>query len=281
MAAVVEVDGEPVDAAQVALLGTLTYGHFTTMRLEGGRVRGLQLHLDRLVRDCAQVFAAPLDPDHVRELLRRVGERADAPVMLRATVFDPRFAPGRPDAAGVRPSVLVTARAAAPPEHRAGAARPDGLRLRTVEHVRDLPAVKHIGMFGPMHQRRLARVAGFDDALFVTGPGPGGRVCEGPTWNLALLTDGGLVWPDGDCLPGVTRALVAQVAGDLGVRSSFRPVQRAELSSARAAFVTSSGAGVRRVASIDGIDVGAAGGADADLLDRLLAHYAQLPGEEF
>src|SRR6266540_2864338 len=45
-----ELDGRPVDPAELATLALYNYGHFTSMRVDAGRVRGLTLHLDRLVR---------------------------------------------------------------------------------------------------------------------------------------------------------------------------------------------------------------------------------------
>ncbi|KOV37276.1 aminotransferase, partial [Streptomyces sp. XY431] len=61
----IEIDGGPADPARLAALGLLNYGHFTTLRAESGRARGLALHLDRLVRDCRTVFGSELDPAQV------------------------------------------------------------------------------------------------------------------------------------------------------------------------------------------------------------------------
>jgi hypothetical protein len=37
----------------------------------------------------------------------------------------------------------------------------------SVPYERDLPEVKHTGLFGAPHARRAAQIAGYDDALFV------------------------------------------------------------------------------------------------------------------
>jgi branched-subunit amino acid aminotransferase/4-amino-4-deoxychorismate lyase len=267
------MDGVPVDQERAAALGTVSYGHFTTMVVDDLRVRGLQLHLDRLVRDCALVFGAALDPDRVRGLLRQVATRCDGPTILRATVFDPAAGPARPglsgDEPGAQPSVLISTRALV----AAGPAT--GLRVRTTSYVRDLPAVKHVGMFGPLHQRRLAQLAGFDDALFVTGPEPAARVCEGPTWNIAVLIGDELIWPDDACLPGVTRALLQEMLARSGAGWSSRPVSRAELSDVRAAFASSAGVGVLPIAELDGVAIP----GDQSWLEELQVGYARLPGE--
>jgi branched-subunit amino acid aminotransferase/4-amino-4-deoxychorismate lyase len=263
-------------------VATLSYGHFTAMAVDGLRVRGLPLHLNRLVRDCAAVFGATLDPDHVRSLLHRVARRCDGPTILRVTVFDPAASVARPGLSDghTRPSVLITTRAVAPP------GRSGGLRVRTVGYVRDLPTVKHVGIFGSLHQRRRAQQAGFDDALFLTGgptgnnpptgePGPSPLLCEGPTWNVAVVLGEELIWPDDRCLPGITRDLLRSVNSQIGVESRDRSVSRAELADARGAFATSAGIGVVAITQVDGVVLPDASG----LLEKLRAGYARIPGE--
>jgi branched-subunit amino acid aminotransferase/4-amino-4-deoxychorismate lyase len=158
---------------RLALTG---YGHFTTMRVERGGVRGLALHLDRLAKDCRTVFGADLDPDRVREELRLAIAGADGPVMARVTVFDPSLRIDRM-AEPASPRTVVTLRAAP-------AAEPPPLRVRSVAFTRDLPEVKHAALFGALHRRRLAQLDGFDDAVFVDADG---AFSEGPTWNLGLF----------------------------------------------------------------------------------------------
>jgi branched-subunit amino acid aminotransferase/4-amino-4-deoxychorismate lyase len=269
-----EVDGEPVDAQRAAALSTLSYGHFSAMVADELRVQGLQLHLERLVRDCAVVFGAALDPDRVRALLHQVAVRCDRPTMLRATVFDPAASVARPGLSSAdpqaQPSVLISTRPVAPAVPSAG------LRVRTVSYVRDLAAVKHVGTFGQLHQRRLAQLAGFDDALFATGPEPSARICEGPTWNVAVLVGDELIWPDDNCLPGITRELLHQVFRRAGLGWSSRPITRADLVGVQAAFATSAGVGVLPITQIDDAELP----GDRALLEELQAAYAQIPADQ-
>jgi len=267
----IELDGVPVDGPRAAELGLLNYGHFSALRVDDLRVQGLDLHLERLARDCALVFGTELDQDRVRGLLRRVAQAGPGPTLLRATVIVPTAGPNRPglppDDPDARPSVLVSTRAPAAP-----GPTPE-LRVRTTNFVRQLPAVKHLGMFGPLHERHAAQRAGFDDALFLTGPEPEARVCEGPTWNVAVLIDDELIWPDDQCLPGVTREILRRVFAQAGIEWSSRPVTRADLADVRAAFATSAGVGVVPITAIDEVTLP----GDARLLDELQAAYAQYP----
>ncbi|MFG3225785.1 aminotransferase class IV [Kitasatospora sp. NPDC048194] len=234
----IEIDGTPADPARLAALGLLNYGHFTTMRAEAGRVRGLGLHLDRLVRDCRTLFGADLDRAAVRERIRAVLPADDGPVIVRVTCYDPALGLERPAAPAV-PALLVTTRPVA-------AAEPGPLRVRTAVYRRELPEVKHVGLFGLVHHRRLAQLAGFDDALLTDEDG---RVTEGATWNIGFLAGERLVWPEGPGLRGVTEALLA---GAYGGPQSREPVPADALAAFDAAFAVNAGVGVRPIAAVDG-----------------------------
>ncbi|WP_250285979.1 aminotransferase class IV [Frankia sp. CiP1_Cm_nod2] len=173
-----ELDGAPPDINDLAVLALTNYGHFTTMRVERQRVRGLSLHLERLAHDCGLLFDADLDVERVRHLVRR----ATRPIgtgscVVRITVFDPALDVGHP---GVRaqPHVLVNIRPAPatplPP-----------LRVRSVAYRRSMPAVKHVGLFDALRHRRAAQLDGFDDVLFTdththTAPGAAAPAGKGP-----------------------------------------------------------------------------------------------------
>jgi branched-subunit amino acid aminotransferase/4-amino-4-deoxychorismate lyase len=262
-AGVAELDGEPVAPEALQALALTNVGHFTSMRVDDGRVRGLSLHLARLVRDCRTVFAADLDPQHVLDLVRwavRGGHDGRvSSVVVRVTVFDPALEIGRPGAAAT-PHVLVTTRPAPP-------AVPPPLRVRSCVFRRELPEVKHIGLFAALHQRRVAQRAGFDDALFTD---PAGAVSEGPTWNIGFCDGNGVVWPEADVLPGVTMALLQQAC-----EHTVSPVTLKALGRMRAAFAVNAAVGVRPVGAVDG----AALPVDHPGLDALARAYAAVPGD--
>jgi len=260
-----ELDGVAVDAAQLQALALVNYGHFTTMVVTAGRVRGLSLHLERLVRDCLAVFDADLEPERVRHLIRRAVVDAARPVVVRVTVFDPDLAVGRPGA-DAAPRVLVTARASPAPV--AGA--PPGLRLHAVRYRRDLPTVKHVGLFGALHQRRAAQRAGFDDAVFADADGV---LSEAATANIGFVRAGRVLWSGAECLPGVTMRLLGQARAD---ETATAAVTLPDLPRLDAVFATNAVTGVRRVTAID--DVRWPG--DHPVLRDLAERYAAIEPEQ-
>ncbi|WP_156761651.1 aminotransferase class IV family protein [Microbacterium karelineae] len=253
-----QIDGGPVAAPDLQALAFTGLGHFTTMLVENGRVRGLPLHLARLVTDARTLFDAALDEGVLRERIRAAIADEPAAVVVRVTIFDPALTLTNPGA-DAHPRILVSPRPAP-----TGAPAP--MRVRSVPFGRQAPEIKHTGLFGALHQRRIAQRAGFDDALFVDDDG---ILSEGPTWNIGFVSGDEVVWAGGDALPGVTRALLAEVAG-----GRTEPVRVNELARMDAAFATSSGAGIRPIASIDD----RAWPTDHPTFARLRTAYAAIPG---
>lgn len=257
-----ELNGVPITTGQLQALALTNYGHFTSMLVDDGKVRGLSLHLERLLHDCRRIFNTDLDPERVRELVwHALGDVAGA-LVVRVTVFDPDLELGHPGS-DADPHVLVTTRLAP-------AQSPPPLRIQTAEYVRDMPDVKHVGLFGTIHLRRAAQRAGFDDVLFTDAAG---AIFEGATWNIGFATDEGITWPDAECLPGVTMALLNQAPEVTSMRQS---VNVADLPQMRAPFVTNAAVGVRPIAAIDDIEWP---GVDA-LLEDLRKIYDDIPTEK-
>lgn len=264
MGSAMELNGRPVSTGELASLALYGYGHFTTMLVTDLRVRGLDLHLERLRRDCHSLYNAELDIARVRELARRSARANPSPSVVRVTVYDPQMDLGRPGRQ--HPHILVTTRPAPVPT-----VAPAPVRLGTRLFTRDTPQVKGTALFGSIRQRRAAQLDGYDDALFT---GVDGRISEGPTWNIGFLSSGGLVWPQAPCLPGVTAELVDHAARELGMPVSTRPVTIASSTRMAGAFVTNATMGLRTVAAIDGVNL-----PQSALVRKLAAAYSDLGGE--
>jgi branched-subunit amino acid aminotransferase/4-amino-4-deoxychorismate lyase len=252
-----ELDGRPISVGELQTLALTNYGHFTSFRVEDGRVRGLQMHLDRLAMDCQTLFGVPLDGEYVRGMIRR-GMPQHGIATVRVTVFDPATDLGHPATAD-DPHVLVTRRQPAdlplPP-----------LSVQTRRFLRDTPQVKSVGLFGALVQRRSAQLAGFDDALFVDDAG---MISEGGTWNVGFFDGKQVVWPDASCLPGVTMRLLQN--------SSHRiaPVNLGVVNSMHLAFATNAAIGVRAITKIDNFEFS----QHSSILDNLRKEYLNIDGE--
>jgi branched-subunit amino acid aminotransferase/4-amino-4-deoxychorismate lyase len=172
----------------------------------------------------------------LRGLIRQAVGDNDGSMVVRVTIFDPDLDLGHPGNQS-KPQVLLTTRSAV-----SGQLPP--LTVSTIHYERDVPAVKHIGLFATMYHRRQAQLTGFDDVLFLDGRG---LVSEGATWNIAFVQDDRIVWPDGQCLPGITMELIKQLHA-----SSVAPVDPSNLTIWTGAFITNAAVGVRPVAAIDG-----------------------------
>jgi branched-subunit amino acid aminotransferase/4-amino-4-deoxychorismate lyase len=257
-----EREGAPTLLDDITALALCNYGHFTSMLVDKMRVRGLPLHLARLVRDSEQLFGGAIDPQRVPGVIADTLLGRPEPTVVRVTVFAPDFDmnyPGRNSA----PTVLVTSRPAP------SQALPP-LRVRSVHYQRDLPTVKHIGLFSPLQQRRRAQLDGFDDALFLD---KGSAISEGPTWNVGFFRAGQVIWPKSDYLPGVTMHLVEDAVKKNGIKSKTTPISITGLSEMDAAFATNAVSGVRSISAIDDHLFP----ADSDLLTDLRELYLATP----
>lgn len=255
-----ELNGAPITTEALQVLSLVNYGHFTSMRVDDQQVRGLSQHMDRLTHDCRVLFETDLDRERVREFIRHAIADEHGSLVVRVTVFDPNLELGHPGA-DAEPHVLVTARSAV-------GWPPSPLRVQTVSYQRDLPTVKHVGLFGAIWNRRNAQINGFDDALFIDSAS---FVSEGVTWNIAFFDGERVIWPSADVLPGVTMRLLKQVHET----TVTAPVNLRDVPAMQAAFATNTAIGVRPVTAIDKIELP----GDHPIFATLLKEYEEIPAE--
>ena len=245
------------DAGGLRALAQVNYGHATTMRVRGGAVQGLDLHLARLRQGNAELFDAPFDEAALRGWLAQAARQAGGDCSMRVTVFARDFDHRRP-LREVALDVLVTAAAPQPP--RTGA-----LRVLTRDFLRPLPHLKHVGTCPLFHHRRQALKAGRDDALFVVGQGADARIAEGTLWNIGFWDGRTVTWPQAPALRGTAERLLQAGLEAQGVAQECRPVTVAELPAFRAAFSCNANA-VQPIVAVDAVEY-----AEAPGLMRMLA----------
>lgn len=233
----VELNGRPPDLAGMHRIATLNYGHYTSLQVREHRVRGLALHLARLADGAEELFGHRIGIAEEHRLLglirHAVRDVRDASVRV---TFVPGPGPSDP------PDVLVSVSDPAPGEPG------PPLRVQAVRYERELPEHKHVATMGLRYRLREARLAGFDDALFVGGDG---RVREGTTWNVAFWDGTQVVWPDAPVLKGVTMVLLQIAMSMNGMPWTVRPIDAEDLTGFAAAAAVNSICPARPIASID------------------------------
>jgi branched-subunit amino acid aminotransferase/4-amino-4-deoxychorismate lyase len=258
-----EIDGRPASAEDLRRIALFNYGHFTTLQVRDGRVRGLNLHVQRLEQASLQLFGQGLDESSVRQAMRQI--LLDTPdATLRINVFC-RDSAAVLRGESVAPVVMVTLRA--PNET---AATP--LRVRTFRYEREPAQLKHVGTLGPLYFMRQARRDGFDDALFVHA---NAGISEGSIWNIGFYDAHGVVWPDAPALPGITQQLLEAGLRQAGVPQSSRRIEPGRFEGLRGAFALNSSTIARPIAQIDdgGLEI------DPAWLERLRQCYQGQPPE--
>ncbi|MGX6603809.1 aminotransferase class IV [Micromonosporaceae bacterium Da 78-11] len=234
-----ELNGHVPDLAETQRLATWNYGHFTSMQVRDGAVRGLALHFARLSDGNQDFFGYEMDfpAEHrLRELIRHALDGTpDASVQVR-------FVPAA-DPAG-EPEVLVSVTDPAPDTARAP------LRVRLDGYRRDWPAHKHAATMALSYAQVRARRAGYDDALFV---GADNRVSEGTVWNAAFFDSDRVIWPQAPMLKGVTMVLLQIAMSMSGTPWTIREVDAVELPLLTSAAAVNSACPAQPIGSIDGV----------------------------
>jgi branched-chain amino acid aminotransferase len=287
------VDGDlvPVDEATVSVRDRgFTYGDgaFETMRAYGGDVFEFERHAERLAATCET-----LGIDHglaAADLRGRVDETLAANDLDDAYLKLSITRGPQPGKLTPQPTTdpTVVVYVAELPRGGVDGDTPwdDPASVQTVKTRK--PATDALPADAKTHNYLnsiLARQELFDaDEALVRGPD--GAVAEGAASNLFFVDERGLYTPSTDVplLPGITRAVVLELAADLDVPVYTGRYDVADVREAEEAFLTNSTWEVRPVAELDGIEIG--GGPVTELLarafDRLVEerHYGGRDGVE-
>ncbi len=257
------VDGKPASTAALIRFARSGYGHFTTMQVRGGGVRGLGLHLARLEQATALLFDAPLELALLRGQMRAaLAASPDASLRIRigARNFNARAMPA--------PARIETLLLVDPP----APARTEPVRLASFQHLRYLPQLTHCGNFDLFELRRRALALGFEDALLLDAHG---HIAEGTTFNIGFFRGDDLIWPQAEKLEGTTQQLLQRGFAAAGGKNHTRPITQADLASFDGGFCCHSG-GIWPLATIDTTTLPLHVAA-MDLLQRLWAEQTHDP----
>ena len=229
-------------------------------------------HVERLRRSC-RLMGLPEPglsrlPEIVAELVARNRIQDDAYVRPSVTAVNVGDL-------GTQPETALTV-TVSPMGRKPWLAREKAMRLMVSgwqrPHDLSFPtAAKCVGNYaGPFVAAARARAAGFDGVLLLS---PDGLIAEAPTATLFIVRDGRLTTPrlTDSVLPSITRALVFDIARELGIDCAEGPVSRTDLYNADEAFLCGTGLEFGPIASVDGFELLEA--EERPVTRRLVARY--------
>lgn len=228
--ATVQRNGRPATAEALGPLAFAGYAHFTALQVRGGKVRGLDVHLQRLHAASLAMFGCALSDEAVKSYLASaLKTRNDGDFSLTATVYSSagEFTPPGNDA-----PLHMLVRTSPPSDGPQGP-----LALDTVNYERVVPEIKHVGEIAKTWFQRKAVEHGFDDAAFIDNQG---RLSEASIWNLVFWDGKSVVWPKAKMLRGTTMAIVMRQLERLGVPQRFQHITIDSLTTLQGAAVMNS-----------------------------------------
>ncbi len=266
----------PLEQARVSVLDhglVVGDGVFETLRVYRCLPFAWDRHLGRLVESANGMGLALPTTDELRRAADSVIEANDLQEgRLRITVTGGVGPPGsgRGDAP---PTVFLLAfpLVSAPPTS-------DVVIVPWTRNEHDaLTGLKTLSYGSNVRALAFARERGAGEAIFANTQG---NLCEATGANVFLVHDGVLCTPPASagCLLGVTRALLLELCGELGIEAAERDVEVGALARADEAFLSSSTREVQSITHVDGVALAAAPGpvskelaaAFKDLVEREL-----------
>lgn len=230
-------------------------GVFETLRVRRGRVFRLAAHLERL-STAATAIGLDLAPAVLPGAVAAVVEAnatlgSDLVVRITCSAGPVDLASPFPGRAAGPATVVVTAQPTAPVD----APPPPPASGHLVPLARPLAAWKTTSYLVALAAERDARRHGASDAVLCDAEG---RPLEAATANLFAVDGTSVVTApvSAGVLPGITRAAVITVAGELGLAVHERVLRRAELAAAPEALLTSAVRGIRPLVRLDARPIG-------------------------
>ena len=250
------------------------------LRVYGGRVFALDAHLDRLL-DSAKALAIERVPARAEieralfETLAKNGMRDGAHVRLTLTRGSKVTSGMNPRLNQSGPCLIVLAEWKAPVYGAGGLTLASSSVRRSGPQVLD-SKIHHNNLLHNILAKIEANAAGADDALMLDGEG---YVAETNATNLFLVKRGRLSTPLAEhCLPGITRAIVLELARANAIPCAERRCTLMEFHTADEVFTSGTMGELAWVREIDGRVIGA--GERGPLTARLVELFARKTASE-
>jgi branched-chain amino acid aminotransferase len=272
------------DRARISVLDRgFLYGDgvFETLRAYDGAIFRLEAHLERL-RDSARSvrIALPVPKGEIRSILyRTLAANRIRNGLLRLTVSR-GAGPWGPDLpSGTKPTLVVMARPIGGPSPRRFER---GVKVVIVPFERlgsrsSVSRIKSTNFLVHLLARSEARRSGAAEALLLNA---GGHLTEGTVSNFFMVRRGRLLTPSLDCglLDGITRRVVLELAGSLGIPARETRLTPRDLSSAEECILTNTSMEIMPVTRIGKLRVGS--GRPGEVTKRLARAFRELVKRE-
>lgn len=228
-------------------------GVYETLRAYQGRIFLMERHLARLRRSCDLIGLVPPVGDDVwvAIITEILGRNALKDAGLRLTISRGEGELGIDPALCASPTVVVIAKAFVPYPARM---REQGVRLQLVSVRRNprsaqSPQIKSLSFLNNILAKQEAVQTGAYDALMLNVDG---HVTECTTSNVFFVANHRLHTPSVDCgiLEGITREVVIELAGDLGIEVEEGAYAAEAVLQADECFMTNTGLEVMAVSQI-------------------------------
>jgi branched-chain amino acid aminotransferase len=276
------VDGQfvPEAEAKVSVFDHgLLYGDgiFEGIRFYNGRVFRLEEHHDRLWDSARSIcLEIPLSREEMTEaLLETIRRNGLKDGYIRQIVTRGVGNLGLNPALCRRPTVIIIAATIA---LYAEEMYRNGLTIVTVPTRRAgaatlNPAVKSLNYLNNVMARIEANLAGADEALMLNDAG---HVAECTADNVFIIKKGQIFTPpiSAGALRGITRAVVFEIADELGIKITETDISRHDVFVADECFLTGTAAEVIPVIKADGRMIG--NGKPGALSGRMIARFREL-----
>jgi branched-chain amino acid aminotransferase len=255
-------------------------GIFEGIRFYNGRVFRLEEHIDRLWDSARSIcLEIPLSKrDMTEALLETIRQNDLRDGYIRQIVTRGIGNLGLNPAQCERPSVIIIATTIALyPE----AAYKNGLTVVTCATRRTNPgalnpAVKSLNYLNNVMARIEANLAGADEALMLNDAG---NVAECTADNVFVIKRGQIFTPPitAGALRGITRSVVFEIAGELGLKITEADITRHDVFIADECFLTGTAAEIIPVIKADGRPIGT--GKPGPISARMTARFRELTRE--
>jgi branched-subunit amino acid aminotransferase/4-amino-4-deoxychorismate lyase len=223
------INGQTATASELNPLAFAGFAHFTAIQVRNRKIKGLDLHLERLHKASIEFFGNSPSNEHIQSYIKTVVDKGPEDQSVTVTVFSPK-GEFTSSSMHVKPAVLV--RTGIPSDGPKGP-----LRLSVVNYERPLASFKHVGEVGKTYYLHQAIKQGFDDAAFVD---KNGRLSEASIWNLVFWDDGTVVWPKAVMLKGTMMSIIQRQLEQMGIQQRCEVITLENLSEFSGAAVMNS-----------------------------------------